>query len=299
MDLTIQQLRIVAKIADTQNFTKAAQALDSTQPALSRTVAEVERRLGMVIFRRSTRKVELTEQGHALVGVARQIVAQFDASCAEIAAIAEGARGFVRVATLPSLAAVVLPSAIRRFRGLFPNSEVTVLAGDAAHVHDLIAAGGADLGVTVATTSPGGLQFTPVAQDAFLCITPQGHALSRRRTVSWRELCAETFVAYPPTSSVHPLIQSAFAQCGERPAAVIEAGDISTAGGLVAAGLGVTAAPAFVVRLLAFADLPHQPLIDPVVVRELGILSRRESTTPPAVHAFRTLLVETFKSGAD
>lgn len=300
MDLTVQQLRVVLAVHDAGSFTSAAESLLQAQSSLSRTVLEVERRLGVTIFERTTRRLEPTAEGREFVAIARATVASFDANLRHFAGFLDGQRGRVRVATLPSLAAILLPSIVSSYQRDHPDVELSIEDALATEVLDRVRSGEVDLAVTVvsATTDPiGDLVVTPVAVDRFCCVFPAGHPFAEVAEVTWTTLAAEAFIAFDRTTSIRQHLDRAFAEAGVRPHNAIEARNISAVAGLVAAGLGVSAVPGLVLPLMTFAPLGHRPLGEPRAEREIAIVRVPHRPLAPAAVAFQRAITEASRSG--
>jgi LysR family transcriptional regulator, carnitine catabolism transcriptional activator len=300
MDLTVQQLRVVIAVHDAGSFTAAAGALLQAQSSLSRTVLEVERRLGVALFDRTTRRLEPTAEGAEFVAIARSTVATFDANLRHFAGFLDGQRGRVRVATLPSLAAILLPAIVSSYQRDHPDVLLSIEDALAVEVLDRVRAGVVDFAVTVvsATTDPiDDLHVTPVATDRFCCVFPPGHAFAGRAEVSWAELAGETFIAFDRTTSIRQHLDRAFEQSGRRPHNAVEARNISAVAGLVAAGLGVSAVPGLVLPLVGFAGLAHRPLGDPRTERRIAVVRVPHRPLSPAATAFRDAITEASGSG--
>jgi LysR family transcriptional regulator, carnitine catabolism transcriptional activator len=293
MDLTIQQLRTVLAVHEAGSFTAAAEAMLQAQSSLSRTVLEVERRLGVALFERTTRRLEPTAAGREFIGIARSTVDTFDANLRHFAGFLDGQRGRVRVATLPSLAAILLPSIVSAYQREHRGVELSIEDALAAEVLARVRAGLVDFAVTVvsATTEPiDDLHVTPVATDRFCCVFPPGHAFAASTEVSWSDLSREAFIAFDRTTSIRQHLDRAFAESGSVPRIAIEARNISAVAGLVAAGLGVSAVPGLVLPLVEFAGLAHRPLGDPRTERKIAIVRVPERPLSPAAMAFRAAI---------
>jgi DNA-binding transcriptional LysR family regulator len=289
MDLTVQQLRIVVTVHDAGSFTAAAAALLQAQSSLSRTVLEVERRLGVALFDRTTRRLSPTAEGREFVAIARATLAVFDANLRHFAGFLDGRRGRVRVATLPSLAAILLPAVVSSYQREHPDVELSIEDALAAEVLARVRTGVVDFAVTVvsATTEPiDDLAVTPVATDRFCCVFPPGHAFAACAEVSWSDLVPEAFIAFDRTTSIRQHLDRAFAESGGRPRNAIEARNISAVAGLVAAGLGVSAVPGLVLPLTSFAGLEYRPLGSPRVERRIAVVRVPHRPLSPAAAAF-------------
>jgi DNA-binding transcriptional LysR family regulator len=295
MDLTVQQLRVVVAVYDAGSFTTAAETLLLAQSSLSRSVLEVERRLGVALFERTTRRLEPTAEGIEFVAIARSTLATFDANLQHFAGFLDGRRGRVRVAALPSLAAILLPSIVSTYQQASPDVELSIEDTLATEVLDRVRAGVVDFAVTVvsAVTEPtDDLDVTPVATDRFCCVFPPDHAFARLSEVAWADLAGEAFIAFDRTTSIRQHLDLAFAASGSHPRNAIEARNISAVAGLVAAGLGVSAVPGLVLPLTRFAGLSHRPLGTPRSERQIAIVRVPHRPLSPAATAFRTAITD-------
>jgi len=305
MDLTVQQLRIVLAVADAGSFTAAGEHLHLAQSSLSRAVADVERRVGVTLLQRTTRRVAPTPEGREFVRVARDVVASFDRGMNHFAGFLDGTRGLVRIATLPSLAATLLPAVVSVFRQDHPEVSISIEDSLLGQVLAHVDGGDADLAITVSGDQPAELTFEPIAVDEFSCVFPGGHRFATETggtpntpmTLTWAELHDEPFIAFDRASSVRFHVDRAFAAAGATPGTVTEARNIAAVGGLVAAGLGVSAVPSLVLPLLEFARLGHRPLTGPEVTRSIGVVTDPRRPRAPAVEAFLHTLATARSSG--
>ncbi|MFI0452063.1 LysR family transcriptional regulator [Actinomadura sp. 6N118] len=310
MDLTIQQLRVVLSVAREGSFTAAGEQMRLAQSSLSRTVAEVERRVGITLFERTTRRVLLTPAGREFADVAERVVAEFDRGINHFSGFLAGTRGLVRIATLPSLAATLLPTIVSRFRQDHPDVRIHIEDGLLGQVLDRVRTGQVDLAVTVLTGPPETLGFRQIAVDHFYCVFPQGHrfakaddgqergpiALERepiaveREPIAWAELADEAFIAFDQASSVRVFADRALREARVRLGPITEARNIAAVAGLAAAGLGVSAVPGLVLPLIEFARLDRRRLAHPALTRPIGVMFDPLRPQAPVVRHFMELL---------
>ncbi|WP_312809704.1 LysR family transcriptional regulator [Corynebacterium variabile] len=305
-DITVEHMRTVICIADQGGFTAAADVLGQSQSSLSRVVAMVEKSAGARLFDRTTRSVTLTELGAEFVHTARHIVETYDRSINHFVSYLSGPNGKLRIATLPSLAATLLPPFIHRFHHAFPHATVDLLDLKAADIIDLCRDGTVDLAVTAEdaelfNTLPGSFHFTPVASEGFACILPSEHELARQETVAWTDLAGQSFISFTGTSSVRRITDRVLSAAGIVPAQTVSAGTISAVAGLCAAGLGISAVPGFVIPMTRVAGVTIRPLAPLAgagpVTRRVGVLQDASRPRTPAVDEFVSLL-KTFDGDA-
>jgi DNA-binding transcriptional LysR family regulator len=299
VDATLRQLAAYVAVAKSAGFTAAAAQLHLSQSTLSRAVADLERVLGVRLLERDTRNVQLTAAGVETLRVAEQIVDAHRSGMKELRRYLLGESGVVAMATLPSVAAVLLPGLISAFRRQRPEVSVRIMDGLERAVLGRVLSGDADFAVTTVGAASDRLEHRPLIRDRFRAVLPEGHPLAERDELTWEDLAAEPFLAVGPESSVRRLTDAAFAQAGAGAAPAAEASNVATVGGLVAAGLGVSALPALVLPLLGPGRVVHRELVAPVVERRLDVVVRARRTLPPAAAAFLDLLEEARAEGRD
>jgi LysR family transcriptional regulator, carnitine catabolism transcriptional activator len=279
MDLTPRHLQVVAAVHDTGSFTAAAAELLVAQSSLSRTVAEVEQRIGTPLFERTTRRLVPTAAGREFVAMAHRALAGLDAEIRHFEGYLAGRRGHVRVATLPSLAAILLPGVVSEFRAEYPRARLSIEDALSDEVLHRVRGGLVDLAVTVVsatTVSLDDLEVDKVAVDRFCCIVPRGHRFAARAELPWSALHGEPFIAFDATTSIRQHVDLALATAGVAPDQVVAARNIAAVAGLVAAELGVSVVPGLVLPLTGFAGLAHVPLRDPATHRDIAVLRAPE-----------------------
>lgn len=288
-DLTLHQLRIVVAVHDAGSFTGAAQELVLAQSSLSRTVADVERRVGAALFERTTRRLDPTPAGREFVAAARRALGAVQTELRHFDGFLAGRRGRVRVATLPSLAAILLPGVVSRFRRARPEVELAIADALSDEVLQRVRSGVADLAVTVVSAAAeplDDLAVTPVAIDRFCCVVPPGHRFAGRGELSWVELAGEPFIAFDRTTSIRQHVDASFAAAGVAPHQVVVARNVAAVAGLVAADLGVSVVPGLVLSLMGFADVRHVVLRDPVAHRRMAVARPLARPLSPVAAAF-------------
>jgi LysR family transcriptional regulator, carnitine catabolism transcriptional activator len=201
----------------------------------------------------------------------------------------------VRIATLPSLAAILLPGVVSAFRRAHPEVELSIEDALSDEVLARVRGGQVDLAVTVVSAAPGSLAdlaVTPVATDRFCCVLPPGHRLAARDVLRWEELAEEPFIAFDRTTSIRQHVDAAFAAAGAAPRQVVAARNIAAVAGLVAADLGVSVVPGLVLPLMGFAGVRHVVLDDPAAHRTMAVVRAPTRALPPIAAAFVAALTD-------
>jgi LysR family carnitine catabolism transcriptional activator len=286
IDLTPRQLLCFLRVAETGGFSAAARALGVSQPALSRTIGQVEAMVGARVLDRDTRNVVLTPVGLELRPIAERLLAEFSGAYGELARFVTGQRGRVVVAALPSIAAVLLPPAIARFTSLWPEVEIAILDGLSGSVLDAVADGKADVGMTIRPAPQATLAYKPLLSDVFGLVCRRDDEAPGEGSLPWSAFKGRRFIAMAPQSSVREMTDAALLQAGLAIPQLYGCAFLGTTGHLVAAGLGITALPHFVLPLLGQSTLVWRRLERPVMRRQLGVVTRNGRALSPAGQAF-------------
>ena len=283
-------MRAFVAVAQERSFTRAAERLCLSQPALTLLIQQLERALGVRLLDRNTRSVELTDAGREFQAAVLRVLSDVDATVEGLRDLAARRRGRVSVAALPSVAASFLPEAIMRFRAGHPEVKVAVRDALAEIVVACVRSGEADLGVTMLPASTIDIATEPLFEDRLDLVCRQDDALASRPVVAWRDLVGRPLVAMTPDTSVRAMIDRSFAEVGHVTAPVFEASYMATAVAMVRCGLGVTILPSTTLPVALQSETLHRPLEQPVASRTIGIVLRRGRSLSPAAEGFAAQL---------
>lgn len=297
-DLAPARLRIFLTVAQAGSFTHAARILHLSQPALSRSILDLERSLECRLFDRYSGGVRLTAEGRALQELSLEILSAHAEAATRFRNFLAGTRGTLTIAALPSLAASFLPTPVATFLDKSPEVSVRIRDGLGAWVVDEVISGKADLGLTNIRGPSEYVRSERMMQDDLYAVLGRQHPLATRQRLRWQDLSEHPFVALTPESSIRPLTDWAFREAGAAVHNVFEASQVVTVAGFVAAGLGVSALPSLALPLANFADLSIHSLSDPWVHREIYLISNRHRPLSPAARALRNLLTSAAASQA-
>ncbi|MEU8636041.1 LysR family transcriptional regulator [Amycolatopsis sp. NPDC048633] len=243
---SLRQLEYLVTVVDTGSFTRAAEQLHVTQPALSHQVRALEQGLGGPLLERLPRTVRLTPMGRAMLPHARAALADAErARCA--ARLASGTTaGELQVATVYSMSLGVLPPALRVWRRDRPAVDVRLIEfRHAAELRDAMAAGEADVALGPLPTDWSG-PVRPLGVEEFVVVLPADGAGEDDKTgvVDLATLVDCAWVHYAPGNGLAELVDAACAAAGFRPRAAVRTEQTAAAPILAAAGLGPALVPA-------------------------------------------------------
>lgn len=242
LGLRLRHLRAFAAVAEARHFGRAAAALGLTQPALSRTVAELEALLGVALLRRTSRSVEPTPAGSVFLGECRALLDRLEAAVRRAQRAAAGAIGRVRIGYMDFAINGRLPELVRGFREREPEVAIELVHVSTDRQEEAFAADAIDLGFRIGAATRPDIGSRRIESQRLLAVLPRGHALARRRRVRLGDLAAEPLVigSEPDWSGFRRVVWREFALLGITPRIVQEASSSDGVFGLVAAGAGVS-----------------------------------------------------------
>jgi DNA-binding transcriptional LysR family regulator len=240
--MELRQLEYFAAVARHRHFTRAAESLYVTQPALSQQIRRLEAELGLALLRRTSRGVELTAAGSDLLVHAEAVLAEVAAARADMDRHTGATRGFVRVAATAA-DAPRLPEALAAFHGDHPGIQIGLRQGSAAEVIALVQAGTVDVAVLALTEAPAGVEVHPLADEPLRVAVPLDDELAGS-TVRLDALRGRAFILAEPGTALRETVMAASQAAGFSPLPLFEVGDPATVRFLVRAGLGISLVPA-------------------------------------------------------
>jgi LysR family transcriptional regulator, hydrogen peroxide-inducible genes activator len=240
--MEIDQLRQFVCVAEVHNFTRAAEQVGLSQPALSRSIARLEQELGQPLLERQARKVVLNDAGRVLFDRARTILRLLDDVKAEISD--DGETGKVRVAAIPTVAPFFLPERLQSFHRQFPRARLIVTEDTTENLLKKVADGEVDLVVAALPIVAKYVDVEPLFEEELLLVTNRDHPLARKKSVYSKDIAELPFVLL---GEVHCLSDNVVTYCRQElfhPVSVERATQLSMVQELVALGHGVSLVPA-------------------------------------------------------
>jgi DNA-binding transcriptional LysR family regulator len=249
----LRQLRYFVAVAERLHFGRAAEALHISQPPLSRAIRALEDDLGVPLFTRTRRRVELTPQGARLLEDARRVTAQLERTVHELHAMAAGVHARLRIGFVSLADYGVLPGLLKTYKSVQPAVRLALremLSPDQAAA---LAAGELDFGLLLPPVAGAArLEHLVVQRERFVLALPAKHRLAAGSgKLSLRELAGEPFVTIPRQIAprLYDIVAQLAAQAGISLNIAQEAIQMQTVVSLVSSGLGAALVPASVANL--------------------------------------------------
>ncbi|OGV64025.1 MAG: hypothetical protein A3K19_04460 [Lentisphaerae bacterium RIFOXYB12_FULL_65_16] len=253
--MELLSLRYFTVLAEELHYGRAAKRLHISQPPLSRHIMRLEDELGVKLFRRTSRRVELTPAGALFVSEAAAVLARAESAEERVRVLARGDAGSLAVGFNEPAIHTFLPDTVRDFRRRYPNVHVSLHELESGEQLRALREGLIHLGILRPFGHDlSGLQQQRLFTEHYVVALPEGHRLQKRDTVQLADLAPESFVMLP--RRIQPHLFDAIAACceraGFRPNIVQDAVTKQTTLALVAAGMGVALVPA------SSAAAPHR-----------------------------------------
>lgn len=292
MNITIRQIEAFLKVAEFGSFTRAAERLHVAQPALSQHVRDLESELGIRLFDRTTRRVELTDGGREFRNTAAKIIEDLELAARHAHELATRKRGRVAIAAPPLLAGAILPWAVADFRTAFPGIQVTVVEARADEIVELVRSGQVECGLGTFRAGEEGITTKALTSDSFALFCQPSHPFARKKRVTWRELDNHPLVTLTRDSGIRLLVELGCETAQIGMSIAYEVSQVTTALAMVEAGLGVAALPAYA-RVAARKDaVTTVPLVNPTITRDIVLITQNGRSLSPALASFARVLTK-------
>lgn len=234
-------------VAEELHFGRAAVRLHMTQPPLTQAIASLERSLGVRLFDRTKRSVQLTAAGHALLPEARELLARALALPAHARAAAHGESGRLRLAFVSTVGFGLLPQWVLAFRSLYPRIELELIESTGDVQLQSLERGDIDAGFMLHSPgfAPPGLQCLRIAREPLVLALPEQEPLAAARTLALGRVLDQPLVLFPRRilPSLHDALFGMYHAAGRTPRIAQEAIQMQTIVNLVSAGLGLAWVP--------------------------------------------------------
>ncbi|MBR8837637.1 MAG: LysR family transcriptional regulator [Stigonema ocellatum SAG 48.90 = DSM 106950] len=279
--MELRHLRYFVAVAEELHFGRAAERLHMTQQPLSQQIRQLEEELGVLLFHRTKRRVQLTEPGKAFLGEVRQILQKADHAVEVARLVAKGESGRLKVGFSGFATYSILPKVLRIFRERFPQVELeleemtTSAQVQALQDHQI------HLGLMIPPVPDATLALELILQEPFVVILPETHYLATQPELALSALANESFILVSRhlEPGYYDQCISLFQQAGFSPKVIQKASQKQTILGLVSAGMGVSLAPASI-RNIHRTGVLYTALKTPMSQVDLAAVWRQDESSP-------------------
>ena len=288
-----QQLEYFCVVAKTEHFHKAAELLNISQPALSRSIKKLEAELGISLFERVGRSVKLNKFGYTFLKRVENGLNEISIGVQEINQLKNPYTGTVSIAFLQTFGISILPEIVRDFNERYPHVEIQLYQNNIFSSIQQLLNREVDLCLITAIAGHPEINWQSLFDEELFLYVPTNHRLAERSSVSLSEIGKENFIAFKKELGMREVINNFCEEAGFTPVIKFEGEDVPTLAGLVSAGLGITIIPEF--AGISSGKIKKIPISEPYCHREIGLAWLKGNTLTPSGDLFRKCVIELFK----
>ncbi|MEO8229600.1 MAG: LysR family transcriptional regulator [Chloroflexota bacterium] len=292
--MLLAQVEGFVEIARQGNLSRAALALHITQPALTARIHGLEAEVGVPLFARGRRGMELTDAGRAFLPYAERALAALDDGSNLLGDLGRGYVGELVLGAAPAVGTYVLPGVLVRFVARFPRVRLVVRTGHSEEILDMAIRNDIQVGLVRELRHPL-IESVPLYDDEIVLVAQPGHPFAAVPAIGLRRITEDRLILFDRTSSYYDLTNTLFRQAGVAPRGVMELDNIDAAKHMVYQGLGVAFLPrTAVTRELGEGRLTAIRIADAAPIRRRIVAIRRQDLGPPTgiVAGFLDVLAE-------
>jgi len=292
MHLTLRQLKVFEAVARHLNYTRAAEELHLTQPAVSMQVKQLEESLGVALFEQLGKRIHLTEAGQEVLTYARGISQQLDELENVLNRIKGLSGGRLRI-SVASTANYFIPTLLGSFSRRYPNVTVSLDVTNRETLLNNLAENTVDLVIMGQPPSEADVDAEPFMDNPLVVVAPPGHPLAGRKTIPLARLQEETFLVREAGSGTRIAMERFFNERGIRLKTGMEIGSNEAIKQSVQAGLGLgLLSRATIEQELALKRLVVLNIAEFPIMRQWFVVHRQGKRLSAAAEAFRKFLLE-------
>ncbi len=291
--MELRHLRTIVAVAQHRSLTKAGEDLYLTQSAVSQQIRRLEEELGVAVFRRSSRRVELTPEGLVILGYAQRVLAEVDGMHGELEEISGLLRGELRIGGVYPTGNYDLFGVLAEYRAAYPDVSIHMVE---ATQDDVLAALRADeMDCAFAAVDPDTLgdeyAATLLIEEEFVVALPVGHPLCAKPRVTFEELAAEDLIAYRDNSALRRRLERTMAELGLEPRNAFICTEMAAVRDLTSKGLGVAVMPRSVAEM-AGPPIELRPTGPRRLTWPIALVWRVARRQSPAAKAFIAMALD-------
>lgn len=270
------QLASFLEVSKLRSFSRAAEKLYRTQPAISAQVRLLEQECGEKLFDRSGKKVQMTPAGEILRGYAERLLAMQKEALQAIAELNQSPRGKLHIGTNEATCLYVLPKTFARFKQLYPMVQISIYRNFSHKILQKVQEGAVDVGIVTLPHNANNLEVIRVFRDEVQAVTPKDHPLAKRKSVTLEELSHFPLIL-PKTGHTRVVIDRLMREYRNHLQISMELASVETIKKFVGAGLGISLiSRTYCQPEVAAGILKLIPLEGEKIYRELGLIYRRD-----------------------
>lgn len=290
LELNPAHVRTLREVVRRGSFSRAAEDLRLSQPAVSLHIRQLEEHVGHPLVERVGKRAFATRAGEILLAHAERAFAELEAARQALHDLHGVVGGRLRIGTGATASIHLLPPVLRRLRAKHPALELVIVTGNSPEMTAAVTANQLDLAIVTLPVAARPLVVDPLCADPLVAIAPAVREWRRRAPLTPGELARHPLILYERGGTIRRVIDEWFRKGGATPRVAMELGNAEAIKKLVGAGLGLSLASSMAVAAEAKAGALAVIPLSPPLARRLGVVRRRDKPLIPALRVVLTAL---------
>jgi LysR family transcriptional regulator, cyn operon transcriptional activator len=294
--IDIRHLKCFLAAAEELQITRAAQRLGISQPTLSQTIRELERKIGMPLFDRVGRRIQLTTAGKSLKVSASRIIQDVNRTFDVISDLRGGHSGVLRIGSVPVLSETILPPLIAAYHREFPHVRLVIENSTSPLIEERLLAGALDFGVTFGAIDSDELISEPLYTEPFVLACNRSHPMAKKKHIRLAEVLDQSLAITTMDFFNRRLLESEARRMGKKLQVAVECSDVGILLEVVRQSRMITVIPAQAGR--EYRALATVPITDPAISYKVRLIWHRDQYRTAAARLFAERLKSSLLSQA-
>ncbi|RJF91264.1 LysR family transcriptional regulator [Sphingomonas cavernae] len=281
MNINLKLLHTFLLVAEHCSFRRAAEESNRSQSAVSMQVRQLELQLGVSLFQRTTRTVQLTREGEMLLDSARKAIQELETGLRKIRDVVDMQRAHLSLACVPTIASTRLPEILNALQKSLPSVTADIREIASAEMLDAIRRQDVDFGIGPRVPNATEFQFQPIMVDEICALIPAHLGYAGARNIAFAELARLPLLVVTNSSAIQSVLDDAQHIAGVKLNIKYEVRQVQTQIAMAAAGLGAAIVPRIAIPATPDVRLVALPIVDPPLSREICIVTMRGQVLSP------------------
>jgi len=283
--MEMHQLEYVLAVAKYNGFTRAAAEINISQSSLSQQISKLENELGINLFTRTTRSVQLTPAGEEFLTYAKRIISHVNEAQRSIHEYVSFEKGHLTLGIIPIIGHYRLPNLMASFQKKFPRVTLKIKENQCGELLDMLHSSKIDAAFVLHDTPNSQFQLYPLVTDQMVVVTNDRHYFATRKSVGIKELQNENLILPPPTSGHYIDFHNSCLSAGFEPNIIMTCSSVKTILGLVLEELGIAVLSSDVATMDWGRGI-KTILLEPTIKQNIYLAVQNNVNLPPTLKMF-------------
>ncbi|KZZ85116.1 LysR family transcriptional regulator [Bacillus sp. SJS] len=284
--MELRQLKYFVEAVRQKNFTRAAEKMLVSQPALSKMIKSLEDELGVPLIIHNYKGLELTDAGHSVYRHAVQMIGIEEDILSSVIDVKGLSSGTIKIGIPPIIGSLFFPKVLAAFHSAHPNIKIHITEFGAKKVVESVLAGEIEMGVAVLPVDDESFRTYPIVDEEMVLLVNESHPLASSSEVELSQLSSENFIFYSEDFALYELMREYCINAGFEPNILFQSSQWDFMSEMAAAGIGVTILPQSICTRITSSQIRKIPIQNPAIPWRLAIIIAKDKYTTFAGRAF-------------